>query len=136
MKRTSKMTKGIFTMLLGLTLVAFTSQALAQTTISFSTAGPGTVTFFAGHPRETSFQWFDCPAGSFFCETDPVTLEPDVLTVVSSVAAFQVTQLGLWSPFDREYAVLSFDFTVGGQTVTLLQEDSFLQFVGPSADQQ
>ena len=30
MKRTSKMTKGIFTIVLGLTAVAFTSQALAQ----------------------------------------------------------------------------------------------------------
>ena len=73
MKRTSKMTKGIFTMLLGLTVVAFTSQALAQTTISFSTMGPGTVTFFAGDARETSFQWFDCPGGSFRCGTDTVT---------------------------------------------------------------
>ncbi len=135
MKRTSKMTKGIFTMLLGLTLVAFTSQVLAQTTISFSTAGPGTVTFFAGNQGETRFEWFDCPGGSLFCETDPVTLEPDVLTVVSSVAALQVTQLGLWSPFDREDAVLFFDFTVGGQTVTLRQASVF-QFVGQSSDPQ
>ncbi len=137
MKRTSKMTKGIFTMLLGLTVVAFTSQALAQTTISFSTAGPGTVTFFVDDPRdprETSFQWFDCP-GSFRCETDSVTLEPDVPTVVRSVAFLQVTRLGVWSRFDREDAVLSFDFTVSGQTVTLLQ-DSFFQFVGPSSDPQ